>query len=65
MSDFQVVRMVELLRTFGIFGLYQRGGGLGSEWCRVVICKLCVYLILKGTHYLDQGIYYKREKVKL
>ena len=24
----QVVRMVELLRTFGIFGLYQRAGGL-------------------------------------
>jgi len=28
LNDCQVVRMVELLRTFGMCGLYQRVGGL-------------------------------------
>ena len=32
LNGFQVVRMVELLRTFGVFGLYQRGGGIGEFW---------------------------------
>ena len=39
LNDCQVVRMVELLRTFGIFGLYQRGEGdwevNGVEWLLV------------------------------
>ena len=31
-GGFQVVRMVKLLRTFGMCGLYQRGGEIGKEW---------------------------------
>jgi len=30
LNGFQVVRMVELLRTFGICELYQRAGGIGK-----------------------------------
>ena len=30
LNGFQVVRMVKLLRTFGMCGLYQRGGEIGK-----------------------------------
>ena len=32
LNGFQVVRMVELLRTFGMCGVYQRAGGIGKLW---------------------------------
>ena len=46
LNGFQVVRMMELLGLLGSLDYIREQGGLGSCGCRVVICKLRVYLVL-------------------